>query len=181
VHGKTIGIVGLGRIGCAVAKRARGFDMTVLYAKRTRLPEAEERERGVAHVPLDELLGRSDFVSLHPSLTPETRHLIGARELGLMKPTAILVNTSRGPVVDEAALAEALRARRIGGAGLDVYEEEPRVHFGLLPLSNVVLTPHLGSAERELREEMARIVVDNLEAALRGERPPNLYNPQIYA
>jgi glyoxylate reductase len=181
VHGKTLGIVGLGRIGGAVAHRARGFDMTVLYAKRTRLPEAEERERGVTHAPLEELLRRSDFVSLHCAFTPETRHLVGARELALMKPTAFLVNTSRGPVVDEAALVEALRARRIAGAGLDVYEDEPRVHPGLLPLANVVLTPHLGSAVRELREEMARIVVDNVEAALRGERPPNLYNPEIYA
>jgi glyoxylate reductase len=181
VHGKTIGIVGMGRIGLAVARRARGFDMTVLYTKRNRLPEAEERAAGVAFAPLDELLGRSDFVSLHPTLTPQTRHLIGARELTLMKPTAVLVNTSRGPVVDEAALATALAARRIAGAGLDVYEEEPRVHPGLLGLSQVTLTPHLGSAVGELREQMAGIVVENIRAVLEGRRPPNLYNAEVYS
>lgn len=180
VHGKTLGIVGLGRIGLAVARRARGFDMTVLYAKRSRLPEAEERAAGVAFATLDDLLARSDFVALSVSLTPETRHLIGARELSLMKAGAILVNVARGPVVDEAALAQALAAGRIAGAGLDVYEEEPRVHPGLLPLAQVVLTPHLGSAVGELRERMAQVVVDNIQAVLRGERPPNLYNPEIY-
>ncbi|HSN14726.1 MAG TPA: D-glycerate dehydrogenase [Anaeromyxobacteraceae bacterium] len=181
VHGKTLGIVGLGRIGLSVARRARGFDMTVLYTKRSRLPEAEERAAGIAFATLDDLLRRSDFVSVNASLTPETRHLIGARELSLMKATAILVNTARGPVVDEAALAEALAARRIAGAGLDVYEDEPRVHAGLLPLPQVVLTPHLGSAVGELRERMAQAVVDNIQAVLRGERPPNLHNPEVYA
>ncbi|HEY6003791.1 MAG TPA: D-glycerate dehydrogenase [Anaeromyxobacter sp.] len=180
VHGKTIGIVGMGRIGLAVARRARGFDMAVLYTKRTRLPEAEERAAGASFAPLDELLARSDFVSLHPTLTPQTRHLIGARELSLMKPTAVLVNTSRGPVVDEAALAAALAARRIAGAGLDVYEGEPRVHPGLLALPQVTLTPHLGSAVGELREQMAGIVVDNILAVLEGRRPPNLHNAEVY-
>jgi glyoxylate reductase len=181
VHRKTLGIVGMGRIGAAVARRARGFEMAVLYTKRTRLPEAEERALGASFVPLDELLARSDFVSLHPTLTPQTRHLVGARELALMKPTAVLVNTSRGPVVDEAALAEALAARRIAGAGLDVYEEEPKVHPGLLALPNATLTPHLGSAVAELRAQMADIVVENLRAALEGRRPPNLFNAEAFA
>jgi glyoxylate reductase len=181
VYGKTIGLVGGGgRIGSAVARRARGFGMKILYTKRTRLPEAEEREVAATFAPLDEVLRQSDYVSVNPSLTPETRHLIGERELSLMKPAAILINTSRGPVVDEAALVDALTSRRIAGAGLDVFEEEPRVHPDLIPLTQVVLTPHTGSAVRELREQMAGIVVDNLEAVLKGQRPPNLYNPEAY-
>jgi glyoxylate reductase len=179
VHGKTIGIVGLGRIGRSIARRARGFDMTVLYTKRTRLPEAEEQ--GASYTTLDDLLRRSDFLSLSCALTPQTRHLVGARELRLVKPGAILVNTARGPVVDEAALVAALSEGRLAGAGLDVYEEEPRVHPGLLPLRNVVLLPHLGSAVFELREQMAQVVVDNIQAFLEGKRPPNLHNPEIYA
>lgn len=176
---KTIGIVGMGRIGTAIARRARAFGMTVLYTKRTRLPEAEERALGVSYASLDDLLRQSDFVSLNPMLTPETRHLVGARELALMKPTAILINTSRGPVVDEAALVEALTAGRIAGAGLDVYEEEPKVHPGLIPLRQVVLTPHTGSAVGEMREQMANVVVDNLQAVFEGRRPPNLFNPEV--
>jgi glyoxylate reductase len=181
VHGKTIGIVGLGRIGRAIARRARGFDMNVLYTKRTRIPEAEERELSASYCELDELLRRADFVSVSCALTPQTRHLLGARELSLMKPGAILVNTARGPVVDEAALVAALTSRRIAGAALDVYEDEPRVHPGLLPLRQVVLAPHLGSAVAELREKMAHVVVDNVQAVLEGRRPPNLYNPEVYA
>ncbi|HYX91421.1 MAG TPA: D-glycerate dehydrogenase, partial [Myxococcaceae bacterium] len=181
VYGKTLGIVGMGRIGTAVARRARGFGMKILYTKRTRLPEAEEREAGATYAPLDEVLRQSDYVSVNAALTPETRHLIGERELSLMKPAAILVNTSRGPVVDEAALVDALTSRRLAGAGLDVFEEEPRVHPDLIPLTQVVLTPHTGSAVRELREQMAGIVVDNLEAVLKGQRPPNLYNPEAYS
>ncbi len=180
VHEKTLGIIGLGRIGRAVARRARGFDMTVLYTKRSRLSEAEERERGVTYAPLQDLLRRADFVSVNAAFTPETYHLIGARQLSLMKPTAFLINTARGPIVDEAALVEALRAGRIAGAGLDVFEDEPRVHPGLLTLSQVVLTPHLGSAEGELRERMAHIVVDNIQAVIAGKRPPNLFNPEVY-
>jgi glyoxylate reductase len=181
VHGKTLGIVGMGRIGSAVARRARGFDMTILYTKRSRLSGAEERDLQATYVPLDDLLRRADFVSLNAAFTPETHHLIGARELSLMKPTAILINTARGPMVDEAALVEALKSRRIAGAGLDVYEEEPRVHPGLLSLSQAVLTPHLGSAVGELREQMAHVVVDNIQAVIKGERPPNLYNPEVYS
>src|SRR5262249_5930005 len=132
VHGKTIGVVGLGRIGRAIARRARGFDMTVLYTKRTRIPEAEERELSASYSGLDELLRRADFVSVSCALTSQPRHLLGARELSLVKPSAILVNTARGPVVDEAALVDALTSGRIASAALDVYEEEPRVHPGLL-------------------------------------------------
>ena len=155
--------------------------MTVLYTKRSRLSGVDEREMGTAFTTLDDLLGRSDFVSVSCALTPATRHLIAARELALVKPGAILVNTARGPVVDEGALAAALTGGRLAGAGLDVYEEEPRVHPGLLPLRNVVLLPHLGSAVFELREKMAHVVVDNIEAFLQGKRPPNLHNPEIYA
>jgi glyoxylate reductase len=181
VHGKTLGIVGLGAIGRAVAQRARGFGMRVLYMKRTRLGEAEERALGVEWAPLDDLLRESDFVSVNALFTPETRHLIGERELGLMKPAAYLINTSRGPLVDEAALARALRDGRIAGAGLDVYEHEPAVTPELIALPNVVLTPHVGSADRETRERIAGVVVDNIEAWLRGDRPPNVANPEVYA
>ena len=181
VHGKTLGIVGLGAIGREVAKRARGFGMRVLYMKRRRLPDAEERALGVAWAPLDDLLREADFVSVNALFTPETRHLIGEREIGLMKPTAYIVNTSRGPLIDEAALARALRERRIAGAGLDVYEHEPRVTPELIDLPNVVLTPHVGSADRETRERIAGVVVDNIEAWLHGDRPPNVANPEVYA
>src|ERR687896_2237002 len=144
VWGKRLGIVGLGRIGQAVARRGRGFGMEILYHNRSRKEDAEE-ELGARYLELDDLLRESDFVSIHTPLTDETRHLIGERELGLMKPTAVLVNTSRGPVVDEGSLAEALANGRIFAAGLDVYEEEPRVHPGLLELENAVLAPHIGS------------------------------------
>jgi len=181
VWGKTIGLIGGGgRIGRAVARRALGFSMRVLYWAPRRKPEAEERAAGISYVPFDQLLAESDFVSMHAPLTPETRHLMGAREFALMKPMAFFVNTARGAVVDEAALARALAERRIAGAGLDVFEDEPRVEPALLPLSNVVLTPHLGSAVRELRESMAHIVVDNILALLEGKRPPNCWNPEIY-
>jgi glyoxylate reductase len=180
VHGKTLGIIGLGRIGRAVARRARGFDMTTLYTKRSRLAEGEERDLGVTYAALDDLLRRADFVSVNVAFTPATRHLIGMRELSLMKPTTFLINTARGPVLDETALVQALESRQIAGAGLDVFEEEPRVHPGLLSLPQVVLTPHLGSAVGELREQMAHIVVDNILAIIKGERPPNLYNPEVY-
>jgi glyoxylate reductase len=181
VHGKTLGIVGLGAIGRAVARRVRGFGMRILYTKRTRLPERDERALGVEWAGLDDLLRESDFVSLNPLFTPETRHLIGERELALMKPTAYLINTSRGPVVDEAALVRALRDGRIAGAGLDVYEDEPRVTPDLIALPNVVLTPHVGSADRETRERIAGVVIDNIEAWVRGDRPPNVANPEVYA
>ena len=182
VWGKTIGLIGGGgRIGRAVARRALGFSMRVLYWAPRRKPESEEREAGLNYLPLEQLLAESDFVSMHAPLTPETHHLMGAREFGLMKPTAFFVNTARGAVVDEAALARALAERRIAGAGLDVFEHEPKVDPALLAMPNVVLTPHLGSAVAELRESMAHIVVDNILALLEGKRPPNCWNPEIYS
>lgn len=181
VHGKVIGLIGGGgRIGKAVAKRAQGFSMRTLYWTPRRKPESEEREAGLTYVPYDQLLSESDFVSVHAPLTAETRHLVGEREFNLMKPTAFLVNTSRGPIVDEKALVRALKEKRIAGAGLDVYENEPKAEPELLTLHNVVLTPHLGSAVRELRESMANVVVDNIMAVLEGRRPPNCCNPEIY-
>jgi glyoxylate reductase len=182
VNRKTLGLVGGGgRIGKAVARRARGFSMRVLYWGPRRKPESEEREAGITYVPLDQLLAESDFVSLHSPMRAETRHQIGARELRLMKKTAYLINTARGPVVDEAALARALAKRQIAGAGLDVFEREPKVERALLKMPNVVLTPHLGSAVLELREEMAHVVVDNVFAILEGKVPPNCINPQVFA
>ncbi len=173
VHGATLGVVGLGRIGQATARRARGFGMHVIYASRARAPVDVARALGAMAVELDELFARADFVSLHCPLTEETHHLVNAARLARMKPGAILVNTTRGPVVDEAALADALARGPIGGAGLDVYEDEPRVHPALLGLENVVLAPHLGSADRPTREAMSRIVADNVLAVLAGRAPLN--------
>ncbi|MEJ2744641.1 MAG: D-glycerate dehydrogenase [bacterium] len=175
VYGKTLGIVGAGRIGTAVALRARGFGMKLLYCS-PRPNVAIERELGAVRVDLDRLLQKSDFVSLHVPLTAETHHLIGERELALMKRCAFLVNTSRGAAVDEAALIRALREKRIAGAGLDVYEEEPRLCEGLRDLDNVVLLPHVGSASFETRSRMAEMSARNLVAMVRGERPPNCVN-----
>jgi glyoxylate reductase len=181
VHGKTLGLVGGGgRIGRAVARRAAGFGMKVLYWGPRRLPEAPEAEAAITYVGLDELLAQSDFVSLHTPLTPQTIHQIGAREIALMKPTAYLINTSRGAIIDEPALVEALTAGKIAGAGLDVFENEPTLSPGLLGLPNTVLTPHLGSAVAALRETMAHVVVDNIAAILNGARAPNCCNPEIY-
>ena len=176
VHHKTLGIVGMGRIGQAVARRGRGFSMRILYSDARRAPEEIERELGLEFVDRERLLRESDFVSLHVPLMESTRHLIGASELAVMKPTAILVNTSRGPVVDEAALADALAAGRIGGAGLDVFEHEPQVHPGLLKLDNVVLEPHIGSASIDTRRGMSMLAARNCAEALEGRRPPNLVN-----
>jgi glyoxylate reductase len=180
VYGRTLGLVGGGgRIGAAVARRGRGFGMRILYWGPRRKPESLERELAMSYVPLDQLLRESDFVSLHSPLRPDTRHQIGARELALMKPTAFLINTARGAIVDEAALTRAIRRRQIAGAGLDVFEHEPKVTPGLLAMPNVVTTPHLGSAVAEVREEMAHIVVDNALALLAGRMPPNCFNPQV--
>jgi glyoxylate reductase len=180
VHGKTIGLVGgRGRIGRAVAKRATGFSMRILYCGPHPMEAAEERSLGATRVPLDVLLEESDFVSLHPRLSLETHHLIGAREIALMKSTAFLINTARGSVVDDAALAAALAERRIAGAGLDVFENEPHVLPALTRLANVTMTPHLGSAVIEVREAMANAVADNILALLEGRRPPNIVNPEV--
>jgi len=175
IWGKRLGILGLGRIGQAVARRAKGFGMDVLYYNRSRKEEAEQ-ELGARYMDLDELLETADFVSVHTPLTDETYHLIGPKELGRMKPTAILVNTSRGPVVDEGALAEALAGGRIFAAGLDVYEEEPVVHPKLLELENVVLAPHIGSASIETRDKMAALAAENIVAVLSGQEPKTPIN-----
>lgn len=180
VFGKTLGIIGAGRIGRAVAKRAQGFEMRVLYHNRNRLPEEMEREYNMEYVDLKTLLKESDFVSLHCPLTPETKHLIGAPELELMKPTSVLINTARGPVVDEVALVKALQEKQIYAAGLDVFEDEPALKPGLAELSNVVLAPHIASAGIETRLQMVDMVVSDVLAALEGRRPKNLVNPEIF-
>jgi len=153
--------------------------MRILYCGPHPMEEAEEERLGAIHVPLDRLLAEADFVSLHPSLTDETRHMIDARALALMKPTAFLINTARGAVVDEAALIKALAEKRIAGAGLDVFENEPDVNRAFAGLPNVALTPHLGSAVFEVREAMANAVADNIVALLEGRRPPNIVNPEV--
>jgi len=180
VHGKTLGLAGFGRIGRAVARRAKGFAMRIIYADEARAPEDIEEEAGARRVDKETLLGESDFLSLHLPLSEATRHYLGADELALMKPTAVLVNTSRGPVIDEAALAAALREKRIRAAGLDVYENEPAVHPGLIGLENCVLLPHIGSASEETRGLMARMAAENCLAALFRECPPNLVNAETF-
>lgn len=176
VAGRTLGIVGGGRIGLAMARRARGFNMDILYTANSPKPEFEAAVGG-RFAPLPTLLAQADFVSLHVPLTAATRHLIGAAELALMKKTAYLINTARGPVVDEKALVAALKAGVIAGAGLDVFEDEPRVEPGLLALDNVVLAPHIGSATLETRQNMAHMACRNILAALAGAVPPNCLNP----
>lgn len=176
LQGKRLGVVGLGKIGAATARRAQAFGMEIVYAGRREAEPAVVAELSARRLPLDELLRTADVVSIHCPLTPETRHLIGATELRRMKPTAHLVNTSRGPVVDEAALAEALRAGVLSGAGLDVYEHEPEVHPGLLDLEQVVLLPHLGSATIEARTAMGVLAARNVVAVLAGEPPPSPVN-----
>ncbi len=177
IAGSTIGILGAGRIGTAMARRARGFDMRVLYLRPRGGLNVELEAMGATAVGLDHLLRESDHVSIHLPLNDSTRHLIGARELALMKPTATLVNTGRGPVVDELALAEALRDRRIFAAGLDVYEREPAVETLLLGLPHIVLLPHIGSATFRTRARMAGMAADNVLAVLRGSSPPHCVNP----
>ena len=179
VSGKTLGIIGLGRIGQAVAQRARGFNMQILYHNRRRMEPAKEQALQIEYADLDSLLTKADFVSLHIPLMEETRHFMGPRELALMKPTAYLINTSRGPVVDEKALLAALQNKQIAGAGLDVYEQEPTLTPGLTEMDNVVLLPHVGSATLETRIRMATMAARNLIAGLSGERPPNQVNPEV--
>ena len=171
VHGKTLGIIGFGRIGRAVARRALGFGMRVLYHDAMRADAGAERELKAAYAEPDVVLRESDFVSLHTLFIPETRHLINERALRLMKKTAILVNAARGPIVDEAALVKALTEGWIAGAGLDVFEEEPKIHPGLLPLKNVVLAPHIASASLDTRLAMATLAVRNCLAVLDGKPP----------
>jgi len=181
IHGATIGIVGFGRIGQAVAQRAAGFGMTILYHDVNRLPDEVTTPLGAQYVPMEELLARSDFVSLHVNLTPETRHLIDAAALRRMKPTAILVNTSRGPVVDGAALASALREGVIAAAALDVTDPEPiPIDDPLVRLDNCLIVPHIASASRATRGKMAQMAAANLLAGLRGERLPTPVNPELY-
>jgi glyoxylate reductase len=179
VHGATMGIVGAGRIGYAVAKRATGFSMKILFYDVIPRPEME-KDFGAKKVDLDELLKQSDFVSVHVPLMKETHHLINAEKLRLMKKTAYLINNSRGPVVDEKALYEALNEGRIAGAGLDVFEQEPTsLANPLLKLDNVVVAPHISSASYETRSKMAEMVAGNLIAFFEGKKPPNLINPDV--
>jgi glyoxylate reductase len=180
VWGTTLGIVGLGRIGKAMAQRARGFYMKVLYSDSMRLNPTEEKDLDIEYKPLDDLLRASDFVSIHTPLTPGTRHLINTEKLKLMKPTAILINTARGAVIDEQALAKALKEHWIAGAGLDVYEKEPiDPKNPLLALDNVVLVPHMGSATTQTRSAMSELAARNLLAVLRGTPPPSWLNPEV--
>jgi len=179
IYGKTLGVVGLGRIGKSVVKRAKGFDMKVLYFDAFRADEKVEKELGIEYVSLEELLKESDFVSIHVPLLPSTRHLIGEKELLMMKKTAYLINNSRGPVIDEEALVKALRDKEIAGAALDVFENEPELSPGLADLKNVVITPHISSASIETRTKMAVMAAENLLAGLKGIRPPNIINPEV--
>jgi len=179
IFGATLGIVGAGRIGRGVAHRAKGFNMRILYYDPQPLPREAEEQMGATRVDLGRLLAESDFVSIHVPLTKETHHLISTAAFNMMKPTAILINTSRGPVVDEAALVAALTAKKLAGAGLDVYEREPAVHPGLIPMPSVVLAPHIASATVRTRSEMSAMAARNMATAVRGGRPPNLVNPEV--
>ena len=181
VHGKTLGIFGMGRIGQAVARRAKGFNMRIIYTSPSPLDPVIADELGAAQVDKATLLAESDILTLHCPLLPETRHVFGAPEFMAMKKSAILINTTRGPVVDEDALANALKAGEIFAAALDVFEEEPKVHPALLECENALLIPHLGSATLETRTSMAEIAVSNLVAYFRGETPPTCVNPQVLA
>ncbi|SHE76417.1 glyoxylate reductase [Marinitoga hydrogenitolerans DSM 16785] len=173
IKGKTLGIIGMGRIGKEMAKRAKGFEMKVLYYKRNRLSENEEKNLGIEYADLKTLIKESDYISLHTPLTEETYHLLDEEEFSLMKPNTIIINTARGPVINEKVLIKYLKERKIAGAGLDVYEEEPKIPQELIELDNVVLTPHTGSATFETRDKMAEMVAENIITALKGEIPPN--------
>ena len=179
VHKKTLGLLGFGRIGYAVAKRARGFDMRVLYHDRVRATPEMEESVNAHYVDRETLLRESDFLSIHVPLLPETRRFMGSGEFSLMKPTAFVINTSRGEVVHEEALVEALKEKRIAGAGLDVFENEPEIHPGLTRMNNVVLLPHVGSGSLETRTKMGLMAAENLIAFFKGSRPPNCLNPEV--
>lgn len=180
LHHTTLGIIGMGRIGQGIAKRALGFGMKVMYHNRKRLSEADEKACGARYVDKDTLLREADHVVLVVPYSAESHHLIGAKEIALMKPTATLVNIARGGIVDDAALAAALKAKTIFAAGLDVYEGEPKVHPELLKLGNVVLAPHIASATEKTRRAMVALAIDNLNAALEGKRPPSLINTELW-
>jgi len=180
IYGKTLGLVGLGRIGQAVARRAAGFNMRVVFHDPESIPDRIIKELGVTRLPFDELLRVSDFISLHVPLFPETHRLLNDHTFALMKPTCIVINTSRGPVVDEKALVSAVRDGKIAGAGLDVFEREPEIEPELFAMENVILAPHIASASHETRLRMCMMAADNLIAALKGERPPNLVNPEVW-
>jgi glyoxylate reductase len=179
VWGKTLGLLGFGRIGRAVARRTRGFQMRVIYNDAVRAPAEVEKELNVEFLERDQVLAEADFISVHVPLLPETRHLISAPQLARMKRTAYLINTSRGPVVDEAALLAALEAGQIAGAALDVHEKEPQVHPGLTKRADVILTPHIASASVETRTRMATIAAENVIAVFAGRRPPTALNPEV--
>ncbi len=176
--GKTLGIIGAGRIGTAMAMRSRGWCMKVLYTTQSRRNTVLEEMLGAKRVDLETLLKESDFISIHTPLSEKTRHLIGSQEFSTMKRTAYLINTGRGAVIDEDALVQALRNRQIAGAGLDVYEEEPKLKPGLAELDNVVLAPHLGSATVETRTKMSLMAAENIIAVLNRQKPPNCVNPE---
>jgi len=178
VYGATLGIIGIGRIGRGVAHRAKGFNMRVLYYDPQPLPPEAEQQLNATRSSLDRLIAESDFISVHVPLTKETLHLLSTAQFNSMKRNAIVINTSRGPVIDEAALVEALRARKLAGAGLDVYEREPAIHPHLIPMPNVVLAPHIASATVRTRSEMSAMAARNMATAVRGGRPPNLVNPE---
>lgn len=180
LHHTTLGIIGMGRIGQGIAKRALGFGMKVIYHNRKRLSEADEKACGARYVDKETLLREADHVVLVVPYSAESHHLIGANEIALMKPTATLVNIARGGIVDDAALAAALKAKKIFAAGLDVYEGEPKVHPELLKLSNVVLAPHIASATEKTRRAMVALAIENLNAALEGKRPPSLINTELW-
>ncbi|MFW6036154.1 MAG: 2-hydroxyacid dehydrogenase [Halothermotrichaceae bacterium] len=179
IYGKKLGVIGMGRIGQAFTSRAKGFDMEVLYYDTYRKSAEKEEELNITYMELNDLLKESDFVSLHVPLLPDTKHLIAEEELKMMKETAYLINTARGPIIDEKALVDALKNNEIAGAGLDVYEDEPDLTEGLAELDNVTLTPHIASASIETRTKMAVMAAENLLAGLNGEEMPNLINDEV--
>jgi glyoxylate reductase len=179
IHGSTIGLIGAGRIGKLVAKRSSGFDMKVLYYDVYRMKPEEEATYNMTYMPMEDVLRQSDFISVHTPYMPSTHHLIGERELKMMKPTAMLINTARGPIVDEKALVQALQSKTIAAVGLDVFENEPAIEPELLSMENVVILPHIASASLKTRTLMATMASDNIVAHYKGERPPNIVNPEV--